>query len=135
MAKYELTKDLETGNALIDSEHRQLLNTINDLMEACSQGKGRDKIQETAKFLVSYVKKHFGDEEALQTRTNYAGYPAHKQFHTSYTNQIIQIATEIEKNGANISTLSKINQAAGVLVSHIRIEDKKLAQHVKAQKG
>ena len=32
--KYELTKDLETGNALIDSEHRQLFAAINNLMHA-----------------------------------------------------------------------------------------------------
>ena len=32
--KYELTKDLETGNALIDSEHRQLFALINKLMDA-----------------------------------------------------------------------------------------------------
>lgn len=38
--KYELTKDLETGNALIDSEHRQLFAAINNLMDACAQAKG-----------------------------------------------------------------------------------------------
>ena len=32
--KYELTKDLETGNVLIDSEHRQLFAVINKLMDA-----------------------------------------------------------------------------------------------------
>lgn len=133
MPKYELTKDLETGNALIDSEHRQLLAAINDMMDACSQGKGREKIHTTAAFLVSYVKKHFADEEALQVKTSYPGYAAHKQFHANYTRQLIQTADEIEKNGANITTLSKLNQEAGVLVSHIRTEDKKLAQHVKSQ--
>ena len=49
--KYELTKDLETGNALIDSEHRQLFAAINNLMDACAQGKGRDQIMSTARFL------------------------------------------------------------------------------------
>lgn len=39
--RYEMTKDLETGNALIDSEHRQLFKAVNDLLDACSQGKGR----------------------------------------------------------------------------------------------
>ena len=43
--RYEVTQDLVTGNALIDSEHRQLFAAVNDLMDACSQGKGRDQIQ------------------------------------------------------------------------------------------
>ena len=32
--RYEMTKDLETGNALIDSEHRQLFKAVNDLLDA-----------------------------------------------------------------------------------------------------
>ena len=36
---YEVTADLMTGNALIDSEHKQLFDTINGLMDACAQRK------------------------------------------------------------------------------------------------
>ena len=60
--KYELTKDLETGNAIIDSEHRQLFNAINQLMDACSSGQGRTKIESTLRFLLDYVDKHFAHE-------------------------------------------------------------------------
>ena len=45
--RYELTQDLLTGNQLIDSEHRQLFDAINALMDACAQGAGRTKISET----------------------------------------------------------------------------------------
>ena len=38
--KYELTSDLMTGNSLIDAEHKQLFDAINDLMDACAQGVG-----------------------------------------------------------------------------------------------
>ena len=31
---YQMTKDLETGNTLIDTEHRQLFDAINGLLEA-----------------------------------------------------------------------------------------------------
>ena len=61
--RYELTQDLLTGNQLIDSEHRQLFDAINALMDACAQGAGRTKINETVQFLNSYVSKHFRDEE------------------------------------------------------------------------
>ena len=49
--RYELTQDLLTGNQLIDSEHRQLFDAINALMDACAQGAGRTKISETVQFL------------------------------------------------------------------------------------
>lgn len=58
--KYELTSDLMTGNSLIDAEHKQLFDAINDLMDACAQGVGREKIMSTTQFLNSYVNKHFG---------------------------------------------------------------------------
>ena len=44
---YQFTKDLETGNATIDSEHRQLIQAVNDLLAACSHGKGRAELEKT----------------------------------------------------------------------------------------
>ena len=58
--KYELTSDLMTGNSLIDAEHKQLFDAINDLMDACAQGVGREKIMSTTQFLNSYVNKSQG---------------------------------------------------------------------------
>ena len=63
---YVFTPDLETKNALIDSEHKQLIKAINDLLEACSKGQGRAQVAQTAKFVYDYTSKHFADEERLQ---------------------------------------------------------------------
>ena len=130
--KYELTKDLETGNALIDSEHRQLFAVINKLMDACSQGKGRDQIASTVQYSNDYVSKHFSDEEQLQIKSKYPGYPGHKQFHDGYKRNLLQATNEILTSGATIASLSKLNQVVSILVTHIRLEDKKIAAHVKA---
>ncbi len=132
--KYEVTKDLETGNALIDSEHRQLFDAVNQLMDACSSGQGRSKIESTAKFLEGYVRKHFGDEEQLQKTSKYPDYPRHKTFHDGYVRQLDVVCAEIRRDGASIAALSKLNQHIGVLVNHIRTEDKKLAAYVRGAK-
>ena len=132
--KYELTPDLLTGNALIDSEHRQLFAAINDLMDACSQGKGRDKILSTAKFLTGYVAKHFGDEEQLQMRSKYPNYPAPKQFHDGYRRKLDETAQQLSAEGATVRALGALNQEVAMLVSHIRTEDKRLAKHVRGEK-
>lgn len=132
--KYELTKDLETGHPLIDTEHRQLFAAINNLMDACAQGKGRTQIVDTAKFLNDYVKKHFNDEEQLQVQTKYPGYAAHKQFHEKYKMDLMQVTNTLNTQGANLATLNQVNQTIGILVTHIRMEDKKLAAHVKNSK-
>lgn len=128
--RYEVTEDLKTGNKLIDEQHAELFKTINNLQDACSLGKGRDQISSAAKFLSEYVNKHFSDEEQLQKKTSYPGLPAHQQFHIGFKSQLNQLTTELLANGSNISTLAKLNQQIGILLSHIRTEDKKLAKHV-----
>ncbi|MBM6886636.1 bacteriohemerythrin [Pseudoflavonifractor phocaeensis] len=129
--KYELTDDLLTGNALIDSEHRELFAAVNNLMDACAQGKGRDQIQKTVQFLEDYVAKHFRDEEGLQTKSNYPGYPAHKQFHDGYRRKLAETTQVLTREGPSVKALGDLNGVVAILVSHIRTEDKRLARHIK----
>lgn len=131
--RYEVTQDLITGNTLIDSEHRQLFAAVNDLMDACAQGQGRAQIQKTVQFLSDYVVKHFQDEENLQTKYKYPGYPAHKTFHDGYRRQLNDKAQQLLKEGPTVKALGDLNQVVGVLVSHIRTEDKRLAHYIKEQ--
>ena len=48
---YEFTSELEPGNELIDSEHKELIDAINNLLLACGEGKGRGEIRKTLEFL------------------------------------------------------------------------------------
>lgn len=132
--RYELTPDLETGNALIDQEHRKLFSMINQLLDACNQGQGRAVLHETVSFLNDYVKKHFSNEEGLQRKSAYPGLAAHCQFHENYKRQLAQVSHAIESEGPTIKNIGDMNRLAGVLVSHIRREDKKLAMHLKGSK-
>ena len=71
--KYELTKELETGNSIIDREHRELFQAVNQLMDSCGYGKGRAAMEPAIKFLLDYVDKHFAHEEQLQQASGYPG--------------------------------------------------------------
>lgn len=124
--RYELTKELETGNAIIDREHKELLQAVNALMDACSQGKGRAAVEPTIKFLLDYVDKHFAHEEELQQKNKYPTIAAHKQFHAAYTRKLRSIVNAIPAAGPSVSDLSNLNQHIATLVTHIRTEDKKV---------
>ncbi len=128
--KYELTMDLLTGYQLIDNQHKQLFEAVNRLMDACSKGKGRDQIQETVNFLGDYVMKHFGDEERLQTRSNYPGYTSHKQFHDGYRRQLAEVAQMLVQEGPTVKALGELNRIVAILITHIRTEDKRMAKFV-----
>lgn len=131
--KYELTEDLLTGNAQIDAQHRQLLETVNRLMDACAKGKGRDQIQSTVTFLSDYVVKHFQDEERLQLQSNYPGYAGHKQFHDGYRKQLAADAQVLLQEGPTVKALGNLNKAVAILITHIRTEDKRVARHIHQQ--
>ena len=124
--RYELTQDLLTGNQLIDSEHRQLFDAINALLDACAQGAGRTKINETVQFLNSYVSKHFRDEEQLQLQSKYPGYNAHHTFHEGYKRELAAAANQIGAEGPSVKSLHTLNTLVGTLITHIRTEDKRV---------
>ena len=124
--KYELTKDLETGNAVIDREHRELFQAVNQLMDSCGKGQGRAMIMPSIQFLLSYVDKHFAHEEQLQQSCGYPGIVAHKAFHAEYKKTLKEIMDQIPEAGPSVADLGKLNRHIAVLINHIRIEDKKL---------
>ncbi len=129
--KYELTKDLESGNAIIDGEHRELFRAVNTLMDACGKGQGRAALEPAIKFLMDYVNKHFAHEEQLQVKSNYPGMAAHKQFHEKYKSKLREIAGKIPAAGPSVADVGALNGHIAVLVSHIKTEDKRLGIFLK----
>ncbi|MDE6914887.1 MAG: hemerythrin family protein [Lachnospiraceae bacterium] len=126
MSRYEFTKKLETGNAVIDGEHRELIEAVNKLLDACSSGKGRAYMDETIKFLNNYVDKHFTHEEQIQRQSGYPNHTAHRAFHEQYKKTLKEITSQISAAGPTIAELGKLNGHISVLISHITTEDRKL---------
>lgn len=129
--RYELTKDLETGNAVIDREHRELFRAVNELLDSCGKGQGRAAMEPAIQFLISYVDQHFSHEEQLQQECGYPGMPAHKAFHAGYKKTLREIAAKIPASGPSVADLSAMNKHVAVLINHIRVEDKRLSAHLK----
>lgn len=129
---YQFTKDLETGNGLIDDEHKQLIKAINDLLDACAQGKGRTQLEQTTKFLYDYTSKHFSDEEKLQIQCKYPDYPQHRQYHEGFKKVVADLSKQLSAEGPTVPLVGQINTAlAGWLLNHIKREDKKLADYIR----
>ena len=133
---YKWTPDLETGNSLIDGQHKELIEAINKLLDACGNGKGRAEIEATLVFLNNYVVKHFNDEEVLQQRYKYPDAVNHKRYHEAFKATVREIISEFRKDGATVALVAKVNTAiAGWLLNHIKREDVKVAALIKSEKG
>ncbi len=127
-------KKLETGNAMIDQQHKQLIIAINDLLQACSSRKGKEEVTKTMKFLYDYTEKHFSDEEKLQLQYRYPDYTNHKRYHEEFKKVVRELSMQLQKEGPNIAVISKVNTSVGGwLLNHIQREDVKVATHIKSQ--
>lgn len=133
---YKWSKELETGNPMIDGQHKELISAINSLLDACALGKGRAEIEHTTKFLSDYTTKHFSDEEKLQLQYKYPDYTNHRRYHEEFKRVVNELMAELRKEGATIVLVGKVNSSiAGWLLNHIQKEDKKVAEHIRKQKS
>ncbi len=133
--RYELTPNLLTGHIMIDAQHKELFKAINNLMDACATGHGRDNIKTTFNFLQNYTIKHFSDEERLQQSVNYPDYDRHIVLHEQYKKLSAEVGDYLIKEGATIKTLADLNRAVSVLINHVKIEDKKIAEFIAKSKA
>lgn len=124
------SKDLETGNSQIDTEHQQLIQATNRLLEACVAGKGQQELHATVDFLRQYTITHFLHEEALQLDYSYPDYPNHKRLHESFLKNVEDLAARLYAQGPSMELAAEINKRlAAWLLNHIKTEDVKVAQH------
>ena len=62
----EFTDNLVTGNEMIDSQHKELIEKINAVMESCEQSNDKSVAVKTLDYLEDYTNYHFSAEEQLQ---------------------------------------------------------------------
>lgn len=127
-------EDLATGVEEIDNQHKELFRRINNLLDACTQGKGKDEVLNTIRFLDDYVMVHFTAEEGLQKAYNYPDYTSHKALHAEFIKNISDIKKAIEKEGVGLHLVLRTNRTVvDWLLNHIGQIDKKLGAFLKGK--
>ncbi len=128
--RYEFTKDIETGNLTIDTEHRTLIKTVDDIMLSVSNGSGKESLKTSIDFLVNYTKKHFSNEEALQVKYNYPDMPNHILWHRAFEADIERVSQKIIEEGPTSLQVIELTKKINDLITHIKLKDKDLASHI-----
>jgi hemerythrin len=125
---------LETGHEKIDNQHKQLVATLNNLIEASKEGKDKEEIFKVLDFLTGYTIMHFKTEEDLQVRYDYADYYIHKQYHDDFKVTVGDLTKRFIDNGPSKELLDLVTQTIGDwLVNHIRGDDLRMAAFVKSK--
>lgn len=129
--KYELTKSLETGNKVIDEEHRELFQIVNWLLDACSGENAVKIVYPVAHFLLEHVMIHFQHEEELQIKVCYPWYQEHKAAHDEYREKLKGILGHISQDAPTMEDVINIHGAVAELVEHVKTNDRKMCDFLK----
>jgi len=120
------------GVKLIDDQHYKLVDKMDQLVEACRRGDGREEVGQTLKFVVSYIKEHFKDEEELQLLYAYPDRVAHKDLHAGFVQRTIDLMQELKTGKGSDCPENLKKLLLGWFLMHIKTEDKKVSEHIHA---
>lgn len=117
------------GIESIDLEHKKLVSLINRLQTAVDYSTGTEFEQEALDELVDYTKTHFGHEEELLQKNNYADLEAHKAEHANMIKKVESVIAEYRKN-PDQSLSTAVDFLKNWLINHINGTDKRYTVHL-----
>ena len=124
---------MSTGLEAIDAQHKQLIQWLNDLLEAMSIGKGRQELAGVLAQLGDYTRTHFGYEEECMTRYKCPVASANASAHKDFIRILGEFQAEFSRTGATSHMVVSLeNELMQWLVLHIKRTDTQLLPCVKA---
>lgn len=134
--KIEWREYLSVGVDEIDEQHRELFRRFNTLLEACENNEGSREVFRLLDFLDSYVESHFADEEKLQQESHFPDYPAHRELHRKFRQDLADLKGEFREHGPIPRLVATTNRiVVGWLMDHISRMDKKVGEHLRKTSG
>lgn len=121
-------EDLETGIDVIDTQHRRIVEMINQLDLARRSGV-QATVVEVLDELVDYTLSHFAFEEALMEQAGYPFSAAHRRVHEIFAKRVQEYRMRFEAGEDILDELRTM--LSRWLFNHIRGDDKAYSGSVK----
>ena len=132
MAFLEWDNSYSTGIPSMDSQHQKLVQLINALHTAMSEGRGNDVMGPVLDRLVTYTAVHFNAEESLMKLHHFPNYDAHKVEHEKLKQQVADFQTKVNTGKASIS-VQVLQFLKDWLLNHISDSDKQYGGYLSAR--
>lgn len=124
-------RSLETGDALVDDEHRAIYELVNQMYAHIAAGEEQEIVADSLDRIVEYARVHFAHEEALMTRTGYPDLQHHCALHREFSAETDRLALE-ELAGVSFSPLGLTEFLRDWLERHIAVEDRRIGDYLRA---
>lgn len=128
----EFDNSLVTGNDIIDSQHKELIEKINKLVDCVEQGGGKLEAIKMLDYLADYTEFHFGAEEELQEKVGYPGLAEHKVKHEDFRQTVKELHEMLEEmEGPTDAFVEAVNKNVIMwLYGHIKGFDCSIATYI-----
>jgi len=126
MTTIEWRKEFETGDAGVDYEHRELIELINELIIAASDGKPTDKTLDLLGDVNASICGHFALEESEMQRREYDEYEDHKEDHERLLDDIRELMDAFEDGSYANKADDFSRRLHDWFVNHFKTKDARL---------
>lgn len=132
----EFGENLYTGNKTIDTQHGELIEKINRLLEVCENGDGKLAALRMLNYLSEYTQFHFREEERLQQEIHYPNRELHKEKHEELRRTVDELYEMLEEEeGPTDKFVHQVNlNVVEWLYQHIRGFDRAVAEYIRNEK-
>ncbi len=134
MPQIQWSKELSVDVARIDTQHKQLIDIANKLLEAVEGTPDRNVVDLSIKKLREYTVSHFGSEEALMAEVRYPKRGEHQAEHRKLKNDVKQFQRDMYERRTP-SPKQVLDFLRGWLLNHILTFDRELARFIHEQKS
>ncbi len=112
------------GSQIIDDQHKQLINLINELYGLFKSGKAKQSIGKIINKMVTYARIHFETEEKYFKKFNYEFESEHVEEHKQFLSKVAEFQEDYQHDRISLSYEIMIF-LKDWLVNHIMRSDKK----------
>lgn len=124
MVLFEWDNKYVIGINEVDEQHKRLVQLINELHEAMSEGRGKEETRNVLMKLMDYSMYHFRTEEELMDRHGYNELVHHQTQHLSFVDKVKEL-TRRHDEGEFMISIETIEFLKEWLSSHILVSDKR----------
>ncbi|HVS51741.1 MAG TPA: hemerythrin family protein [Opitutaceae bacterium] len=114
------SSSLETGHAMVDNDHKRLIDQLNQLSEALQRGAGKEEITGMIVFLNSYAREHFAREETHMQRIGCPVLNENCRAHALFLSKLSGWIERLRSAGASTSLVLEVHrESCAWIKSHI----------------
>jgi hemerythrin-like metal-binding protein len=118
--------DFSLGNGVFDSQHRQLIDLINETTESLENNAPEADAIPLLRSLQEYARYHFEAEEAYMAEVGFPGLDEHVRQHRYFFDRVQELDARLFSDEVGI--LNELSEFLGFwLIDHIVISDFKYA--------